>query len=178
LRICTSDCPVTSKLLNDLSKFVKNTRKSTEKMTIHKDNSATLHRQNFTRWNSTFCMLLSFWTAFKKNVFSASNPLSVNISIEKIEKYIDILLPIFIISKNFQSRNASVCCVFPSILTLVESNLPRMELEDEELSRFRNSLVRHIRLKFEYELTSSIYRLCAILNVGKLEDWRFRFEKF
>jgi hypothetical protein len=47
-------------------------------------------------------------------------------SMEVIEKYIQILLPLFIILQNFQSKDSSICTVIPSLLITIHAALMRM----------------------------------------------------
>lgn len=93
---------------------------------------------------------------------------------EVIEKYMQILLPLFIVSKNFQSKNSSICNVIPSLLMTMHATLMRMILVDDNQHRFRLALVKYIKTKFAHELGSDTYLTAAILHVGDLNLWRQR----
>ena len=167
-----NDCDYVKNMLNTLSRFVADTRISLEKSQIHAENKCKLRRQNFTRWNSSFLMLYSFWKSYDKKVFSETYPCPVDLI--QIEKYLQILLPIYILSKNFQAANSSICVVFSSLLTVINSNLDRMVISDPNQNMFRCTLIKYLKQKFEYELNSDVYQVAALLNVRDLKDWRDR----
>jgi hypothetical protein len=94
---------------------------------------------------------------------------------EVIEKYLQILLPLFIVSKNFQSKHSSICTVIPSLLMTIHATLWRMILVDDNQHRFRLALVKFMHVKFAHELKSDTYHAAAILHVSDLDLWRNRF---
>jgi hypothetical protein len=160
-------------MLHQLSKFVSNTKKSIEKNKLHKDKKSKLHRQNFTRWNSSYMMLFSFWRSYKRGVFS--DEYRCPVPMLEIEKYLQILLPLYILSKNFQAKNSSICVVFSSILTVINSNLDRMVIEEPNQNLFRCTLIKYLKEKFKYELSSDVYQVASLLNISELNQWRDRF---
>jgi hypothetical protein len=93
---------------------------------------------------------------------------------EVIEKYLQILLPLFIISQNFQSKESSICTVIPSLLMTIHATLMRMILHDDEQNTFRLALVKYMHVKFKHELNSDTYHAAAILHVSDINLWRLR----
>ena len=82
-----------------------------------------------------------------------------------------ILSPLYIFTNDMQSDDANISYVVPSILTLIHANLDRMVLPIAEQDEFRNNLIQYIKHKFNFELTSKVYLVAAVLNVGTLKKW-------
>lgn len=161
--------PHVNQTLQTLSSFASNIKKSTHLKNRHRENGCSIHRQNFTRWNSTFLMLLCFWRSYKRNVFNETHTCPVDQ--EEIEKYIQILCPIFIWSKNLQLDFGNISQVIPSLLAVIHSNLSRLILTTPEQNQFRRLLIKYLCEKFNDELNSKIYLTAAILDVQFLFDW-------
>ena len=105
-------------------------------------------------------MLVSFLNSFKRGLFNEKNPC---VAVEdKIEKYIQILLPLYIFTNDIQSIKSTIGCIVPSILTISYANLDRMILDDENQNLLRNNLIHFIKQKFEFELTSKVYLVSAL----------------
>lgn len=166
-----SACPYVKFMNKTLGKHVTSVRQS-KHAELHSEMQCTLVRAFHVRWDSMFEMFLSFWTSYKRRVFSATYACAY--SCREIEKYLQILAPLFILSKNFQRPDSSICTVVPSLLMAMHSSLLRMVLPDANQNRFRLALVKYLQVKFEPELTSSIYLSAALLNVGHLKFWWHR----
>ena len=117
-------------------------------------------------------MLFSYLKSYKKGLFNHENKCAVKE--EEIEKYIQILLPKYIFTNDAQSNKASIACIIPSILSIIHANLDRIVLSDEDQNLFRNNLICFLKQKFEFELTSKIYLVAALLNVETLKEWMDR----
>ena len=93
-----------------------------------------------------------------------------DISLEELEVFYQILQPLYKFSNLAQKTDASIMVVFPSILLILNSSLPRLNLKDE-YNVFRNNLIYCIQSKSERELNSDIYLAAAVLNTGSLHLW-------
>ena len=164
--------PYFSELLMSLSKQATNIKKSIVLSGRHRNNKSKIHRQNYTRWSSSFMMLISYLKSYKRGIFH--NEYKCVATEEEIEKYVQILLPMYMFTNDAQSNKASIACIVPSILSLIYSNLDRMILEDENQNLFRDNLIFFLKMKFEFELTSKIYLVAALLNVETLHEWKDR----
>lgn len=139
---------------------------------MHKDQKCTLSRSHWIRWDSVFKMFLSFWKSYDRGVFVGQY--TCPYSMEVIEKYLQILLPLFIISQNFQSKDSSICTVIPSLLMTIHATLMRMILRDDDQNTFRLALVKYMLVKFKHELKSDTYQAAAVLHVSDVNLWRLR----
>lgn len=168
------DCDFVSDILTKLSNFASTIKKTLILSALHRENKCKIHRQNFTRWSSSFTMLLTMLKSYKKNLFNDTHKCPVSQTI--IEKVLRILLPLYLVTNEIQSDNSSISIVIPTLLILLHENLNRMvfEEEDEHLNDFRDYLVYYINQKFDHELNSNVYQVAALLNVGKLSGWRDR----
>ena len=113
-------------------------------------------------------MLVSYLKSYKRGLFNNANKCAA--TEEEIEKYVQILLPMYIFTNDAQSNKASIACIVPSILSIINANLDRMVLADENQNLFRDNLIFFIKKKFEFELTSKIYLVAALLNVETLNE--------
>ena len=86
--------PVLSRTLAKLSAYSVSVKNSINFYKLNISEKARLRIESPTRWSSSFLMLLAFQRAYKKKAFSADKPCPV--SLEVIEKYIQILKPAFI----------------------------------------------------------------------------------
>ena len=91
-------------------------------------------------------MLFSYLKSYKKGLFNHENKCAVKE--EEIEKYIQILLPMYIFTNDAQSNKASIACIIPSILSIIHANLDRIVLSDEDQNLFRNNLIFFLKQKF------------------------------
>lgn len=151
--------------LSELSNFIKNIRKSIEQSAAHRAKKCKPKRQNFTRWNSSFNMLICI---LKSNIFNHDYicPISKN----EIQEYLQILAPLYLFTNDLQSDKANISSVVPAILVIIHANLERMVLQDQNQNEFRNNLVAFIKHKFSYELNSKVYLVAAILNVSSVRE--------
>ena len=161
-----------SDLLSTLSRHASTIKKSIVLSNRHNKNKCKIHRQQFTRWSSSFMMLFSYLKSYKRCIFNDYNKCPV--SEEEIEKYIQILLPMYIFTNDIQSKTSNISCIIPSLLSIIYANLDRMVLADANQSEFRDNLIYFIKQKFEYEMNSKVYLVAAILNVETLAEWRDR----
>jgi hypothetical protein len=84
-------------------------------------------------------MLFSYLKSYKWGVFDSDNLCVV--PEHEIEKYIQILLPMYIFTDDIQSKNSSIACIVPSIISIIYANLDRMVLNDSHQSEFRDNLI-------------------------------------
>ena len=164
--------PYFSSLLSSLSKQATKIKKSIVLSSRHRQQKSKIHREQYTRWSSSFMMLISYLKSYKRGIFDELNKCVA--SEEEIEKYIQILLPMYIFTNDTQSSKSSIALVIPSILSIIYANLDRMVLEDENQSLFRDNLMFFLKKKFDFELNSKIYLVAAILNVETLNEWKDR----
>lgn len=115
-------------------------------------------------------MLYSYLKGFEENIFSED--FECPFTKDMIEQYFQILLPVYIFTNDIQSISSDISMIIPSILTLIHENLEKMCLTDENQIDFRNSLVSYLKSKFEYELSSQIYLVSSVLNVGLLSNYK------
>ena len=117
-------------------------------------------------------MLISYLKSYQKGVFN--NEYKCAASENELEKYIQILLPMYIFTNDSQSEKATIASVVPSILSIIYANLDRMVLENVDQNLFRDNPIFFIKKKFEYELISKTYLVAALLNVETLNEWKDR----
>jgi len=117
-------------------------------------------------------MLNSVYKAYKQNLYDETNQLPFDII--EIETYIQILLPLYAFSNDLQNDMAHIGLVIPAVLSLIYENLDRMVLNDENQNKFRNDLIKYLKIKFEFELPSKEYLVASVLNVGYLDSWSKR----
>ena len=92
------------------------------------------------------------------------------ITLEELEIFYQILLPLYKFSILVQKTNASIMVVYPSILLILNSSLPKLNL-DGEYNIFRNQLIATITSKFKLEMESDMYLVAAVLNTSSLHLW-------
>ena len=157
-----------SRDLSMLSKYASNANKSVNQVQFHIFKKAKIKtNSDAIRWSAAFLMLQSFHSAYKKNAFDPSKPCPV--SLDKIELYMQILLPAYQFSLIMQKNLASIADVLPSI-TIMISKWSRMEVQGEA-KQLVNLLVSSIKFKFNDELNSHVYKVASLLNVSKLPLW-------
>jgi len=116
-------------------------------------------------------MLNSVYKAYKQNLYDETNQLPFDII--EIESYIQILA-LYAFSNDLQNDMAHIGLVIPAVLSLIYENLDRMVLNDENQNKFRNDLIKYLKIKFEFELSSKEYLVASVLNVGYLDSWSKR----
>ncbi len=97
-------------------------------------------------------MLYTVVKANNKRIFNDNHKPPIEISL--IEKYSQILLPVFIFMNEIQANHTNISHVVPSVLFLVYGALDRMVLDDKDQLTFRDSLIENHLSKFNYELSS------------------------
>lgn len=166
LKRSINQCEHFNNLLSTLSTHASKNKHIIEIQKLHRANRSKIHRQNFTRWNSSFEMLLTYLKSFQKGIYNGDY--ACPIEREQIEHYIQICLPLYLFTNDLQSCKANISCVLPGILALLNENLSRMVLLDENENQFRQALIKNIKFKFAFELNSSIYIAAALFNVKKV----------
>jgi len=96
-------------------------------------------------------MLYSVYKAYKQNLYDETNQLPFDII--EIESYIQILA-LYAFSNDLQNDMAHIGLVIPAVLSLIYENLDRMVLNDENQNKFRNYLIKYLKIKFEFESPS------------------------
>lgn len=111
--------------------------------------------ENVTRWSSAYLMLESVKRAYENNVFNEN--FLCPVSLETIDTYLQILSPAYRISLGFQKNSSCISDVLPSLHKLIEiwenMNVPG------NAKRLCKLLVLTTKNKFNYELTSPIYKV-------------------
>ena len=77
-----------------------------------------IRNENLTRWSSSFLILNSFSKAYLKKCFE--NGLKCPVSQEKIEFYLNLLLPAYRFSLLYQRNKCHIGDVLPGLLLLIE----------------------------------------------------------
>lgn len=76
--------------------------------------------ENSTRWGSSFLVLESILRAYEKDAIDSNNPEhQLPIPIQVIENYMNVLKPVYLCNVGFQSNNAKISNVIPSLLKLI-----------------------------------------------------------
>jgi hypothetical protein len=156
-----------SSILAALSSFAGRSRKSINDSLVHIKEKSRIRVENATRWSSSYLMLESFKRCFDKKVFDDEYkpPVSQN----KIETYLQILLPAYKFSTILQWTKSSIGSVVPLLLILIDT-WKKMSLVGAA-KQFRDFLVRAFEHKFEYELASNVYLAAAALDTSGLVCW-------
>ncbi len=166
------DSSFVSELFKEISNFVGKTKKTNRLAELHGDNKCKLTVRNHTRFTSSFMMLYTVVKANNKRIFNDNHKPPIEISL--IEKYSQILLPVFIFMNEIQANHTNISHVVPSVLFLVYGALDRMVLDDKDQLTFRDSLIENHLSKFNYELSSKEYLVAAVLNVEIAEEYKDR----
>jgi hypothetical protein len=88
-------------------------------------------------------MLISYLKSYQKGVLNNENKCAA--SENELEKYIQILLPMYIFTNDSQSEKATIASVVPCILSIINANLDRMVLDNVDQNLFRNNLIFFIK---------------------------------
>ena len=99
-------------------------------------------------------MLLSVKKAYDKGLFES---FGCPVSLQDIEKYLQILKPVYILSQQYQYNHSSIADVIPSLKQLM-NNLSTM-IVDENAQPLCGYLITNILEKFNHELNSSVYKV-------------------
>ena len=161
-----------SMLLKKLSKFASSIKKSIDLSRIHLSKKSQVRCENATRWGSSFLMLGSFLKAYSNGCFTNSTH-RCRVSREVIEKYFQILLPVYQLNLHIQKTFSNISEIVPLLTALLYSKLERMELNGHTKT-FSLLLIKSIKKKFDYELKSEVYSVAALLDTSKLKLWTRR----
>jgi ribosomal protein L30/L7E len=72
-RKSVKDSEAVSDMLTKLTKFASKIKKTLTLSALHRENRCSIHRQNFTRWSSSFTMLPTMLKSYKKNLFNGEH---------------------------------------------------------------------------------------------------------
>ena len=133
-------------------------------------NKNRLRGNNITRWSSAFLLLNSFYKAYKKNIFTDENKCPVTLA--EIEFYIELLLPAYRFTLLHQRTAANIAEVVPTLQMLIKKY--EQFAKDTKKRPFSEALIKHIKVKFEYEFESNIYAVAAYMDTTQLHDWSSR----
>lgn len=131
--------PVFSRILARLSSHSGKVKNSINLYKLNISKKSRLRIESTTRWSSSFLMLEAFKRAHNKNALLLDKPCPV--TLEVIEKYMQVLQPAFHFTTLMQYTKSSISIVVPSVLNLI-SKWNRMEV------------------------TGSYRKLCDLLTVG------------
>jgi hypothetical protein len=142
------------KILKDLNKINSSIRRSVQLNRAFKEQKCRVRLENLTRWSSSYLMLLSVKKAYDKGLFES---FGCPVSLQDIEKYLQILKPVYILSQQYQYNHSSIADVIPSLKQLM-NNLSTM-IVDEKAQPLCGYLITNILEKFNHELNSSVYKV-------------------
>ena len=154
--------------MSTLKNYTKNIRKSNLKISIFKIEKCRMRCENATRWSSAFLTVFSVYKAYKRGIKMDDCPLTL----EKIEFYLQILLPGYKFSIGFQRTKSSIAEVLPSLLILF--NTWRKLSLNPKYKTICGKLVTCFEEKFSYELNSNSYLVSALLDTSKLKIWYWK----
>ena len=109
---------------------------------------------------TTFLMLEAFQRAYSRNAFPEEKPCPV--SLEVIEKYMQILLPAFNFTTMMQGTTTTISRVVPRVL-IVLSQWNRMEVTSS-YRKLCDLLIVGFNRKFEHELNDPMWLLCSMFQ--------------
>jgi hypothetical protein len=109
-----------------------------------------------TRWLGGILLLFSNKRAYDKGAFTEN--IECPISLEKIEIYIQILLPSYYVTLGWEKNGSSISCVIPSVLYMVNA-WDKMEISDAQAKELCYFLIHFVKVKFKFELESEIYHV-------------------
>ena len=103
-------------ILTTLNRSNAHFRKSCTFSSVFREKKCRLRLENLTRWSSSYLILESVKRAYDKNAFIESNPdKRCPVAIEKIELYLQILKPVYLLSIALQNNNSSISDTIPGI---------------------------------------------------------------
>jgi len=114
-----------------------------------------------TRWTGVINILLSNKRAYEKGAFD-EGVLECPIDLSTIELYIQILLPAYFVTLNWEKNHTSIAEVIPAVLYLI-NEWDKMEIDDRESKELCYFLIHFARSKFKYELDSKLYQVKIFL---------------
>jgi hypothetical protein len=161
-------CPGFAKDMSALKNYTKTIRKSNLKISIFKLEKCRMRCENATRWSSAFLTVFSVYKAYKRGIKMDGCPLSL----EKIEFYLQILLPGYKFSIGFQRTKSSISEVLPSLLILF--NTWRKLSQNPRYKTICGKLITCFEDKFSYELNSNSYLVAALLDTSKINIWYWK----
>ncbi len=104
-------------------------------------------------------MLLSVKKAYENGAFDGD--VTCPIPYDLIEVYIQILLPAYQFTLSLEGSNSSIADVIPGVLRLINV-WDKMKIENLEARELCFFLIHFLKLKFKYELESSIYQVLKL----------------
>jgi hypothetical protein len=110
-----------------------------------------------TRWLGAINLLLSTKRAYEKEAFLFSET-ECPVDLETIEIYIQILLPSYFTTLNWERNNSSIADVIPCVLFLIYA-WKKIDIQDIKAKELCYFLIHFIREKFKYEMESAIYQV-------------------
>ena len=107
-----------------------------------------------------FCCSIASTKHIKKNIFT--DEIKCSITLAEIEFYIEILLPAYRFTLLHQRTAANIAEVVPTLQMLIKKY--EQFAVDTKKRPFSEALIKHIKVKFEYEFESNIYAVAAYLT--------------
>ena len=159
--------PEMKKDLKAIAKYTKRIRK-TKVNKLFAIEKCRLHCANKTRWSSGFLNLYSVYKAYKRGLALDGCPLTL----EKVEFYLQILLPSYRFSIGFQRTKSIIGEVLPAVLLLC--NTYAKLATNIEFQPICLTMIESFKYKFDYELNSNIYLVATLLNTSKLNIWYWK----
>ena len=171
VRAAIKSHPGFSRVLRNLSRFAANIKHTIDLMKIYLDKKCQVRCENATRWGSSFLMLAAFIRAFDKGAFDGEHKCPY--TRETLEKYFQILLPIYQFNLHVQKTDSNISEVVPLLATLIESKLKRMDLTGT-FKAFAVLMIKAIEKKFNFELNSDEYCVASLFDTKSLRLWTKR----
>ena len=138
-------------------------KRSIKLSSVFKEKKCRLRLENLTRWSSSYLMLESVKRAFDRGAltnFETEEEIYFPHDLNKIELYLKILKPAYVLSLNFQYNVSSICDVRLGVIRLMDT-WRRMQVQGE----YKNLcllLTMNVKHKFELEYNSVIYKVLKI----------------
>ena len=137
----------------------------------HIANKAKVYMECSTRWSSSVLMLVSFQKAYKNGAFdNLENKCPV--SLEEIEKYLQILWPAHLFNLFMQTDSTTIGDVVP-FLVVMFSRWNKMDVTGC-YKLLCKQLVAGFKYQFDFEINSHVYHVASLLNTGLLYKWYHR----
>ena len=112
-----------------------------------------------TRWTGAINILFSNKRAFEKG--ADSEGLSCPIDLKTIEAYIQVLLPAYYVTLNWEKNHTSIADVTPAVLYLI-NEWDKLEVDDPKVKELCFFLIHFARQNFKFELESHLYQVHSL----------------